>query len=231
MNVHRIDRFDTRYPKCVAGLSDDDAPRVLYLLGDPQILQHVHLGLICSVTCPGSVVIKTYDAIRELRDAGVIVAGGFHSPMECECLDFLLRGAQPVVLCPACGTDWLSLDSQQQGAVDRGRLLVLSIFGPEAMSATPALALRRNEFVAALADAVFMPHAASGGKAEATARRAIARGQRVLTFDDDENSRLIELGAEPVGVQELVRGVTEILVGEKAAGPSRTAAQSPSTVR
>jgi hypothetical protein len=50
-------------------------------------------------------VIATYDAIRELRDAGVIVAGGFHSPMEGECLDFLLCGAQPVVLCPACGTD------------------------------------------------------------------------------------------------------------------------------
>jgi hypothetical protein len=76
-----------------------------------------------------------------------------------------------------------------------------------------------------------VPHAASGGKAEATVRRAIAQGQRVLTFDDDENSPLIELGAEPVGVQELVRGVKEILVGEKAARPSRTVAQSPSTVR
>ncbi|HQX52209.1 MAG TPA: hypothetical protein PLR25_19980 [Planctomycetaceae bacterium] len=32
---------------------------------------------------------KTFDAIRELRDTGVVVAGGFHSPMERECLDFL----------------------------------------------------------------------------------------------------------------------------------------------
>ena len=73
--------------------------------------------IICSVSCPGGVVIKTYDAVRELRDAGVFVAGGFHSPVERGCLDFLLRGAQPVVLCPACGTDWLSLDPGQQGAV------------------------------------------------------------------------------------------------------------------
>lgn len=123
--------------------------------------------------------------------------------MERECLDVLLRGAQPVVLCPACGVEWLSLDPQHERTVDRGRLLVLSIFGSEIVCATPDLAVRRNEFVAALAGAVFVPHAARGGKAEATASRAIARGQMVLTFDDDENTNLIELGAKPLG--ELVR--------------------------
>ena len=51
-------------------------------LGDAGILKHSSLGLICSVKCPGSVVIKTFDAIRELRNAGVVVIGGFHSPME-----------------------------------------------------------------------------------------------------------------------------------------------------
>ena len=157
-NVHRINRGDIRYPSRVASFLGDDAPNVLGLLGDPRILQHVQLALICSVSCPGSVVIKTYDAIRDLRDAGIVVAGGFHSPMERECLDFLLRGAQPVVLCPACATEGLSLDPQQQEAVDSGRLLVLSIFGSEATMATRDFAVRRNELVAALADAVFVPH-------------------------------------------------------------------------
>jgi HEPN domain-containing protein len=32
---------------------------------------------------------------------GVTVVGGFHAPMERECLTILLRGAQPVILCPA----------------------------------------------------------------------------------------------------------------------------------
>jgi hypothetical protein len=65
---------------------------VLHRIGDEAILRQKCMGLICSVRCPGSIVIKTFDAIRELRDAGIIVAGGFHSPMEKECLDFLLRG-------------------------------------------------------------------------------------------------------------------------------------------
>jgi predicted AAA+ superfamily ATPase len=36
-----------------------------------------------------------------LREAGIPVIGGFHAPMEKECLDLLLRGTQPVVICPA----------------------------------------------------------------------------------------------------------------------------------
>ncbi len=91
VNAHRIDCRDADYPERVAAFLGDEAPRTLDILGDPQILRRVHLGLICSVSCPGSVVIKTYDAIRQLRDAGIVVAGGFHSPMERECLDFLLR--------------------------------------------------------------------------------------------------------------------------------------------
>jgi predicted Rossmann fold nucleotide-binding protein DprA/Smf involved in DNA uptake len=203
-NAHRIDRNDPRYPQSVAALLDDDSPAVLNLLGEPQVLQRVQLGLICSVSCPGSVVIKTYDAIRELRDAGVVVAGGFHSPMERECLDFLLRGAQPVSLCPACGLASFSLDPQQQEAVERARLLVVSIFGPDDTPATTALALRRNKFVAALAGAVFVPHAAPGGKAEATARHAIGWRRKVLTFDDEQNTHLVELGVKPASVRELV---------------------------
>jgi hypothetical protein len=65
----------------------------LHGLGDRTVLRHPCLALICSVQCPGSVVIKTFDAIRELRDAGIVAAGGFHSPMEKECLEFLLRGS------------------------------------------------------------------------------------------------------------------------------------------
>jgi hypothetical protein len=39
--------------------------------------------------------------IELLRGAGIPIIGGFHSPMEKECLDLLLRGQQPIVICPA----------------------------------------------------------------------------------------------------------------------------------
>lgn len=39
--------------------------------------------------------------MKLLRDAGVTVIGEFHSPMEKECLNILLRGSQPIIVCPA----------------------------------------------------------------------------------------------------------------------------------
>lgn len=118
--------------------------------------------------------------------------------MERECLYFLLRGSQAVVLCPASGIDALELAAEERRAVDEGRLSILSIVDTQVTKATPELASRRNDFVASLADAVFVPHAVAGGKAEVVVRRALARGQLVVTFDDVENSHLIEVGAIPV---------------------------------
>lgn len=157
----------------------DDAPRDVFLLGDLELPPQVDLALICSVSCPGSVIIKTYDAIRSLREAGVVIAGGFHSPMERECLDYLLRGQQAVVLSPAFGIDWLQSGEVEQRALKEDRLMVVSIAGSEVTKATCESALLRNTFVAALADAVFVPHAVPGGQAELTARLRI--GDQMLT--------------------------------------------------
>ena len=63
-----------------------------WAIGDVKILSNLLLGLLCSIRCPGRVIVQTYDLARTLRDAGVPVIGGFQSPMEKECLDFLLHG-------------------------------------------------------------------------------------------------------------------------------------------
>jgi hypothetical protein len=56
-------------------------------------------------------------------------------------------------------------------------------------------AIQRNELVAALADAVLVPYAAAGGKAESTAKNILARGQPLFTFADENNAHLIRVGA------------------------------------
>ena len=55
-------------------------------LGSRDLLDGAKLGLFCSIHCPGKLVVRTYELVRELRDAGVTLVGGFHSPMEQECL-------------------------------------------------------------------------------------------------------------------------------------------------
>jgi predicted Rossmann fold nucleotide-binding protein DprA/Smf involved in DNA uptake len=175
----------------------------LYGIGDRAILRSRCLGLICSVQCPGSVVIKTFDAVRELRDAGIVVAGGFHSPMERECLDFLLRGEQPVIVCAAKGLDHVPLAASWRAPIVAGRSLVLSMFGGDVTRTTVATAQARNEFVAALAAGLLVPYASPGGKAEATARGVVERGQPLFTFDDDENKALLQLGARPYMIDDV----------------------------
>ncbi|MBI3992506.1 MAG: hypothetical protein HY342_04475 [Candidatus Lambdaproteobacteria bacterium] len=62
-------------------------------------VQQPLLSLFSSIRAPGDAILITYDLARALRDSGVAVVGGFHSPMEQECLRLLLRGTQPVVVC------------------------------------------------------------------------------------------------------------------------------------
>lgn len=176
----------------------------VYGLGDQTILQHRCLGLICSVQCPGSIVIKTFDAIRELRDAGIVVAGGFHSPMEKECLGFLLRGQQTVIVVPAKGLARTRLPASWQAAIDSGRLLLLSPFADDVRRITKANAQARNEFIAILAAAILIPHASPGGKAETIARTIIKMDKPVFTFESNENAELFRLRARSYQKDDVV---------------------------
>lgn len=168
-------------------------------LGDATLLSTKPLALFCSVRCPGRLILQTYALAQALRAAGVTVISGFHSPMEKECLNLLLRGSQPVIVCPARGIEEMRVPSGWRTSLDRGRLLIVSPFpeGPKRVDAS--LASRRNEAVAALAEEVFISFAAPGGGMESLAQKVLAGGKPVLTFEAEENCSLIALGATAVG--------------------------------
>ena len=205
-------RDDAEYPSALKCLGNA-APSTIEFLGPQSVPDLRILGLICSVSCPGSVIIKIYEVVRALRDAGVVVCGGFHSPMEQECLDFLIRGRQTVVLRAATGLRHLALSEQAQSARRDGRLVVMSPFGDEVETATPWHGSYRNGVVAALSDALFVPHADPKGKVLVNAKQAIDCGQTVLTFDDRANQQLIDLGAHPTNVEGLLASVSRLVFG------------------
>ncbi|MDD3207802.1 MAG: DNA-processing protein DprA [Bacilli bacterium] len=197
MSAQTIRKADSDYPSVLQNRLSKDAPAGLYVLGETAILRQRLLGLICSIQCPGSIVLKTFDTVRALRDEGVAVAGGFLSPMEKDCLDILLRGKQPIILCPARGLKGLRLGEKVRQAVDEGRLLVLSAFSDDVRHTTAAQAVRRNNLVAALADALLVPYAVPNGKTWTTVHAALARKQPVFTFDVEDNAALLEAGTQP----------------------------------
>ena len=164
-------------------------------IGNLCLLDEPLTALFCSNRCPGDLILKTYDLARAIRDAGVPVIGGFQTPMERECLRLLLRGNQPVVVCPARGIDNMRIPRDWRPALDDGRLLVLSPFQPTVRRPTAELAAQRNDLVADLAQQVFIAHAAPGSKTEAFARKLANAGKPLLTLDSPANSNLIAVGA------------------------------------
>ena len=197
LSVQTIGQADRDYPAVLQNRLFKDAPAQLYALGETAILRQRLLGLICSIQCPGSIVLKTFDTIRALRDAGMAAVGGFLSPMEQDCLDILLRGKQPIILCPARGLKGLRLGEKARQAVDEGRLLVLSAFADDVRHTTAAQAVRRNNLVAALTDTLLVPYASPNGKTWTTVHAALKRKQPVFTFDVEDNAALLEVGAQP----------------------------------
>jgi predicted Rossmann fold nucleotide-binding protein DprA/Smf involved in DNA uptake len=108
--------------------------------------------------------LRAHDTARQLRDEGVTVVSGFHSPIEKDCLDILLRGEQAIIICLARAMEKIRLPSGWRSALDTGRLLILSPFKKRPTRPTVESARQRNELVAALADDVLIIHATPGGQ-------------------------------------------------------------------
>jgi len=203
MNIERLHIRDTAYPVALRERLGERAPERVFLLGDPELLRQDSPGLFCSTKCPGNIILKTYDLARALRDARVPVIGGFHTPMEKECLAVLLHGPQPIIVCPARGLEGVRPAAEVKAGIQAGRVLLVSMFAPKQRRATVDLADQRNRFVAALASRSFVSHAAPGGKTEALCREMIAMGRTLFTVDAPENANLLALGAKPLVVEDL----------------------------
>jgi predicted Rossmann fold nucleotide-binding protein DprA/Smf involved in DNA uptake len=159
-----------KYPSRLRQHLGADVPPELTALGNLDLLSRPMTALFCSARCPGRVILPAYDQAAKWRDEGHCVISGFHSPVEKECLCILLRGSQPIIICPARALpkrmpqEWIQ-------PLNNGRLLILSLFGEGERRVTAELASRRNELVAALADNVFVAHATPGGRLETSLRQ------------------------------------------------------------
>ena len=185
--------------------SDEKPVVASHTIGNRAILQLDLTALFCSNRCPGDLILKTYDIARTMRDASVPVVGGFQTPMEKECLRLLLRGGQPVVVCPARGIENMRIPREWRPALDDGRLLILSSFSGAHRRATAKLAASRNRLVAAIAARVFIAYAAPDGKVEAFTRELAATGKPLLTLPSPANANLLALGAQAVESDEVAR--------------------------
>jgi len=162
--AHRLARGDELYPGVLLARLGENAPAALTAIGPVALLANRKTALFCSARTPGDAILRAHDAARRMRDDGVTVISGFHSPIENECLRILLRGKQPIIICPARAIDEMRIPTECRVAFDAGRVLYVSLFAAQPRRITADSALRRNEMVAALADDAYIAHVSPGGQ-------------------------------------------------------------------
>jgi predicted Rossmann fold nucleotide-binding protein DprA/Smf involved in DNA uptake len=196
---------DAHYPSARMGLKEGKLFPQIWALGDAAILQRPLLGFFCSVKCPGDLILRTYDLARALRDAGVPVISGFHTPIEKDCLDLLLRGSQPVVVCPARSILNMRLGKSLKANIEKGRVLLLSPIEETVKRPTAEASQRRNQFVGALSAGVFVSYAEPGGKTEELCKEILQSGKPLYTFESQYNKAIVEIGAKLVDTATLTQ--------------------------
>jgi len=92
----RIENFSHYHPSTSNKYLSEFSTPSITAIGNPDILQNKTLAIFSSSKCPGKVILQTYDVMKNIREAGITVISGFHSPMESECLNILLKGKQPI---------------------------------------------------------------------------------------------------------------------------------------
>lgn len=203
MDTISLKKNNPNYPSALQQHLDKDVPDTITTIGNLDILRHNSTAFFCSTKCPGDLIVKTYDLAQILRDAGMTVISGFHSPMERESLTILLRGAQPVIICPARSINNMRINKEYKKPIKDGRLLFLSPFDENQRRISAKKSHYRNLFVAAMSAAIFVAHAGTGSKTEAFCKEILSWQKPIYTFESDYNKNLIEMGACPVNMDNV----------------------------
>lgn len=188
-----VDRHSVR--RGPAAASANAEPRVI---GDPALLRLPSLALLASRRTPPDLILPTFDLARRFRDSGTAVVSGFHSEIERYCLRLLLRGAQPVVICPARSLAGMGIPAGWRVPLADGRLAIASALAPRWRRASAESARLRNATILRLSASLFVVYAAPGSQTFDLATKALDSGMRVECLEHPGNRELILLGAEAI---------------------------------
>jgi predicted Rossmann fold nucleotide-binding protein DprA/Smf involved in DNA uptake len=130
--------------------------------GNKNILKKHKTAFLCSRKCPSDVVIKSLDWAVEKKNNGDCIISGFHSRIEKDVFNILLKGNQPIILVLARGmkTHW---PLEIKYAIQQDRLLVISPFEKSITRTTQETANIRNKYMLQIADEIYIPYYTPNG--------------------------------------------------------------------
>lgn len=121
-------------------------------LGNTSLLDRRKIGYFASGTIASLSVLPTLDWTAGVaRREDVAIVSGFHSKMEREVLDFLLRGKCGIV-CVLARSIYKRIPDKFREAFDSGRVLFIVPFKTSATRTSRHFCQQRNEYVASISD-------------------------------------------------------------------------------
>lgn len=130
--------------------------------GNKDIIKLYKTAFFCSRKCPAEIILKSLDWAKSKKDKEECVISCFHSRIEKDVFDILLKGAQPLIMVLARGMKkrW---PKEIKKAVKLERLLIMSPFDKKITYITQETANKRNEIMIDLADEVLLAYATPNG--------------------------------------------------------------------
>jgi len=179
--IQIIDQNSPSYPTLLVKRLGKKAPVRLWAIGRPVLANMPKTAFFCSNKCPGDAILAAMDQAKRWRDHGRCVISGFHSAIEKECLNILMRGQQPIIICPARSIENMRIAADWKQSIETGRLLLLSMFPSSERRITATLAEQRNQLAAALSDEVFFAHITPGGRSFKLSKQIETWGLQIYT--------------------------------------------------
>lgn len=121
-------------------------------IGNNSLLDRRKIGYFASGTIASLSVLPTLDWAAEVaKREDVAIVSGFHSKMEREVLDFLLRGRCGII-CVLARSIYKKIPDKFSEAYNSGRVLFIAPFKISAPRTSRRLCQQRNEYVASISD-------------------------------------------------------------------------------
>ncbi|MFP4548263.1 MAG: DNA-processing protein DprA [Fidelibacterota bacterium] len=131
-------------------------------LGNKEILKTHKTAFLCSLKISSATILKSLDWAVAQKNQNKCIVSGFHSPIEKDVFNILLKGDQPIILVLARGMKqrWPKII---QTALNNNRLLIISPFAKSVTKTTRHTAEIRNRYMLNMADDYYIPYIAKGG--------------------------------------------------------------------
>jgi len=153
---------------------------MLSYFGNKNIIKNQKTAFLCSRKCPSDIIIKSLDWARDKKNDGDCIISGFHSRIEKDVFNTLMKGKQPIILVLARGMKkhW---PIEIKKAIEEERLLVISPFDKNIKYITQETANIRNEIMTEIADEIFLAYYTQNGNLHELAKKI--KEKKIKSFE------------------------------------------------